>query len=246
MDSDFYKNYFNFERNHWWSRVRNDLIFDLIQRYKRNSAPEVFDYGCGSGYLVGRLQAKGILAYGGDVSSEAVSSGLNEGIANLAVIDDQTIGYSDNKFDFVLAMDVLEHLENEGSAVREIERVLKPGGMAIITVPAYKFLWGIQDEVSHHFRRYTASSIVGAIENNSKLVVIRKTYFNTFLFPAIAVIRIGSRFLRIKNKRQSDFEMNSPVVDQICYGIFNFERKLLKKINFPFGVSIMLILEKHV
>jgi len=244
MQPDFYKNYFYFERNHWWSRVRNNLIFDLIKNYNGDINSEIFDYGCGSGYLVKQLQIKGFNSHGGDISAEAINAGRNDGIANLAVLNDYGINHPDNKFNFVLAMDVLEHLEDEGVAIREIERALKPGGVAIITVPAYKFLWGIQDDVSHHFRRYSMHAIVKAVKDNSGLAVVRKTYFNAFLFPAIAVVRLISRFFNIKN-RQSDFDMNSRVVNNICYGIFDSERKLLEYLNFPFGVSILLVVKKN-
>ena len=183
-------------------------------------------------------------AYGTDFEKEAIDYGVNSGIKNLMLGSGDRIAYSDGTFDLVTAFDVLEHLENERPTVTELVRVLKPGGKIIFTVPAYEWLWGVQDDVSRHFRRYTEKSLIKVFKNFPELTIIRKTYFNTFLFPPIAVVRLISRWFNIKG-RQSDFEINNPFLDAIFYSIFNLEFYFLKLINFPFGVSIILILEKN-
>ena len=86
----------------------------------------------------------------------------------------------------------------------------------IITVPAYMWMWGIQDEVAHHFRRYTMSSILKLIKSFSGLSVLRKTYFNTFLFSPVATVRLVSKALNLKS-RESDFDINNGFLNKILY-----------------------------
>ena len=90
----------------------------------------------------------------------------------------------------MIALDVIEHIKDDEEALKEIYRVLKPQGMAIIAVPAFMFLWGVTDVISHHYRRYTLSELRKKIENR-RFSIIRSSYFNTFLFPFIALVRLG-------------------------------------------------------
>lgn len=243
MDQSFYKNYFEIEKSHWLMQVRRGIVTDALTRYGSGAGSKVLDFGCGSGYQAARLAEAGYVTHGVDVSQEAIRFGQAQGTKNLRVIDSHVLDYEDNVFDAVLILDVLEHLEDEAWAVREIERVLKPGGIAIIMVPAFPFLWGVQDEVAHHYRRHTMPSIVASIERSSRLTVVKKSYYNTFLFAPIAAVRLVSRWLHLKG-RQSDFDLNNRFLNTLCFSIFNAERRLLRRFSFPFGVSILLVVRK--
>ena len=260
MEEDFYKTYFEVEKEHWWFSVRRNIIFSLFEKYKVPKTAKVFDFGCGSGYLVGELQRMGYDASGSDTSREAIEFGRQRGIKNIEEVKPAEMPQNGN-FDVVLALDVIEHIKDDREAIRGLERALKPGGMLIITVPAYQWMWGVQDEVAHHFRRYNMGSLLEristdleprittdnqwkSVEKNPRLSVIRKTYFNTFLFLPIATVRLFSKFFGLK-ERESDFDINNKLTNSIFYSIFNLEAKLLKFMNFPFGVSILLILKKN-
>ncbi len=245
MDRSFYKNYFKIEKEHWLMKIRRTIVQDSLDRYlgKAPKHTKLLDFGCGSGIFVEELEKAGFDAHGVDISDEAVRFGALQGIKNLSVIDSHKINFGDNTFDVVLSMDVLEHLEDEEWALKEIERILKPNGIFVVMVPAYMFLWGVQDEVAHHYRRYTKGSLLKVVKGTTKLNTIRATYFNTFLFAPIALVRLVSRLFKIKG-RESDFDLNSPMLNKILFSIFNFERKMLKKISFPFGVSILALFKK--
>jgi 2-polyprenyl-3-methyl-5-hydroxy-6-metoxy-1,4-benzoquinol methylase len=246
MDRSFYKNYFKIEKEHWLMKIRRTIVQDSLDRYlgKAPKHTKLLDFGCGSGIFVEELEKAGFDAHGVDISDEAVRFGALQGIKNLSVIDSHKINFSDNTFDVVLSMDVLEHLEDEEWALKEIERILKPNGIFVVMVPAYMFLWGVQDEVAHHYRRYTKGSLLKVVRDKTKLKTVRSSYFNTFLFAPIAIVRLVSRLFNIKG-RESDFDLNSPMLNKILFSIFNFERKILKKINFPFGVSILALFKKN-
>ena len=243
MEKSYYKDFFVLEKTHWLFRVRRKIILYFIKKYSRVGS-KLFDFGCGSGYLVGELQHLGYDARGNDFEKEAIDYGLSHGIRNLQIATEEKIDYPDGTFDIVTAFDVLEHIENEKPIISELIRILKPGGRVIVTAPAYEWLWGVQDEVSRHFRRYTAGSLIKVFKDFYDLKIVRKTYFITFLFPLIAIVRLICRWFNIKG-RKSDFEINNPFLDAIFYFIFNLEFYFLKFINFPFGVSIVLVLEKN-
>lgn len=243
MEKSYYKDYFVLEKEHWLFKIRKKIFFYFIKKYSQ-AGSKIFDFGCGSGYLVEGLQKIGYDAYGSDFEKDAIDYGLNQSIKNLKLATGEKIDYPDKTFDVVTAFDVLEHIENEKPIIREFVRILKPGGRVIISVPAYQWMWGVQDDISHHFRRYTACSLLAVFRDFPELKLVRKTYFNTFLFPPIAVVRLFSKWFNIKN-RKSDFDVKTGFLDVIFYHIFNFEHYFLKFINFPFGVSIALILEKN-
>lgn len=245
MERSFYKNYFKVEKEHWLMVVRRMIVDDSLKAYsgKNPSQTKVLDFGCGSGILVEELSRKGYQSYGLDISEEAIKFGKLQGIKNLGIIDAHKIDFPDNTFDAVVTLDVLEHLEDEEWALNEISRVLKPGGTAVVMVPAYMFLWGVQDEVAHHYRRYTKGSLLKKIEKTPGLKVLRASYFNTFLFLPIAFVRIVSRVLGIKG-RESDFDINSPFMNKFFFSIFNTERNILKHISFPVGVSVLAVFKK--
>jgi SAM-dependent methyltransferase len=246
MDISFYKNYFESEKSHWWFRVRRNIIFSILKKYGISENSKIFDFGCGSGFNVGCMQKLGFDASGADVSAEAINFGESRGIKNLSVAKESgEISFRPESFDVVTALDVLEHIKDERLSLKGIEKSLKPGGLAIITVPAYMWLWGVQDEVSNHYRRYTMDSLNKVIKESGGLKIIKKSYFNTFLFPAIAGVRIISKLLGLK-ERESDFNLNNKILNFIFYFIFNLESKFLKFMSFPFGVSILVVLKKEI
>jgi SAM-dependent methyltransferase len=242
MDPKFYQHYFELERDNWWFRVRRNILKDLLEKYTHPKA-KIFDFGCGSGYTVNVLQKWGYDARGGDASPEAIAHGIHQGIKGIVPLENQKVPLPENSFDVVLTLDVIEHIKDESSIVEELKRLVAPGGKIIAFVPAYQWLWGVQDEVAHHYRRYTATSFAKLFGNNSNLEILRITYFNTFLFPPIAAVRLINRFLKPKN-RNSDFDIQAGVLSPILYMIFNVESFLMRYLNFPFGVSIMIVAQK--
>lgn len=246
MEIKFYKTYFEIEKNHWLMKVRREIVFDILDKFLFDEdskiSKKVLDFGSGSGFLVGELQKKGIDAHGVDMSEEAIKYGTSRGIKNLSSHSEK-LDFPSNSFDCVITMDVLEHTKEERPYVDELVRVLKPGGICVVTVPMYMFLWGVQDEVAYHYRRYNMEGLVKVFSIYPDLKIVKKSYFNTFLFLPIATVRLISRVFNLK-KRQSDFDLNNSFLNFIFYWIFRFERFFLAFMNFPFGVSMLLVLKK--
>lgn len=246
MQKDFYATYFEVEKTHWLMRGRRAIVLDMLRRYvpQANSA-HVLDFGCGSGLTVQTLAKAGYVASGVDFSHEAIEFGTSKGIAGLQVVSDEKLSFPDAAFDAVVCMDVLEHLGDEQPALSEIRRVLKPQGVLLIMVPAYMFLWGTQDEVAHHYRRYTLGRLTEVVRSGALMRIEKRSYFNTLLFPLIALVRVGSWILGLRSRRESDFDLNNAFINAIFSGIFTIERKVLSFLNLPFGVSILLVARNH-
>lgn len=229
------------EENHWWFKVRRKIAFDWMKGFSFiNETAAILDVGCGTGFLLGELQ-KRANAYGLDCADEAVEYCRARGLKNITKGDASSIPFGDEQFDIVLALDVLEHVENDVQAIKEIRRVLKKNGIAIIYVPAFQFLWGIQDKASHHFRRYRLKPLERKIKE-ADFEVLKVSYFNAFLFLPIALMRFFFRLLKIKIEAENEIELKP--LNPVLYTIFLLESYLLKYLNFPFGVSLLFVIRK--
>lgn len=228
---------------HWWYRARRNIVKQILASHTRLSERErlrILDVGCGTGQLMKEMQQFGSV-YGVDISQRAVAYCKERGLAP-SIASADNLPYGNDTFDAVVALDVLEHLQDDRAGARELARVLSPNGIAVVAVPAFMFLWGITDDAGHHYRRYNKKEIL-AVLKEAKLHIRRATYFNTLLFPAIAAVRLAVRFLRIP--MESEGKIGSKVVNDILYKIFSFEARLLTRMRFPFGVSILVIASKN-
>jgi ubiquinone/menaquinone biosynthesis C-methylase UbiE len=243
MKVELYDTYRKVEATHWWFVVRRAIVDMLFKKYGIGPASRILDVGCNYGYFVGDLQKKGFTnAYGTDISAEAIGYGKQQGINNLSTATADRLPFSDGEFDATLALDVIEHIEDDRAALKEIARVTKKGGYFFVMVPAYMWMWSLQDEVALHFRRYTKKTFRAASEG-SGFRIVDMTYFNTLLFVPIVVIRMLERLMKVN--RSSDFELNNTFTNTVLKAIFGLETRLLRFMKFPFGVSLLIVLQKE-
>jgi len=200
----------------------------------------ILDIGCGTGALMAELQSFGEV-YGVDPSEKAIMFCQARGLWNVTRGSVTNIPYPDDYFDVILALDVLEHIEDDEKGISETRRVLKPGGISIIFSPAFNFLWSVTDELSEHYRRYTLNEIRSKLATGG-FSILQSSYFNTFLFLPILAIRLTVRLFQIPV--QSENEMVSENVNELLYKIFHLESQFLPRVRFPFGVSVMVVCRK--
>ena len=141
--------------------------------------------------------------------------------------------------DVITAFDVVEHLEDDEKALAGIHDRLPPGGVFVCTVPAFPFLWSGHDVVHHHYRRYTRPVLRRRLED-AGFTVERISYFNTFLFPAAAAIRLLHRFVP-GAPAGSDASTPHPVVNRALLALFASERFLLRRAALPVGISLLAV-----
>ncbi|MFN8204547.1 MAG: methyltransferase domain-containing protein [Solirubrobacteraceae bacterium] len=243
MEDRFYAEYFEIEDRHWWFLGRRRIILSELARALPPAPPEgrrLLDIGCGTGTMVRELGRFG-RTEGLDADPQAVAFCARRGLTTVARFDGERLPRADASVDVVSAFDVLEHLDDDRGMAAEMRRVLRPGGTAIVTVPAYRWMWGPQDEISHHRRRYVRAELV-AVLRGAGLDVRRATYFNTLLFAPIAAIRVLRRDPPAGGELHSDFELGSPRVNRLLAAAFGSEEALLRRgATFPFGVSILAV-----
>ena len=253
MQHDYYKEYYDIERNHWWFIAREKIISNYVKKLINDKhLPEkeikILNIGCGPGrssQYLSNFGAVTSLEYDKDCCEFASErTGLN--IINGSITE---LPFEENSFDLVCAFDVIEHVENDSLAVSEVKRVAKREGILIITVPAFMSLWSHHDVINHHYRRYKINQIEKLFNKEQKGTKIFTTYFNFFLFPPIYIVRsLSNLFLSIKNRpgSGSDFEtFKAGILNTILYNVMAFESKLVNKnIKLPFGVSVLYAWKK--
>ena len=239
MEPDFYANYFEVEGKHWWFRGRNAIFTRLLASagLPRPDESKVLDFGCGTGAFLEHLDRFGTV-YALDGDRSAVEFCHARGRDEVVFVEPGApVPYPDETFDLVTALDVVEHIDDDIGALREMRRVLKPGGHLFVAVPAFMFLWGDQDEISQHKRRYRRTQLDAAIRA-AGLTVERSSYFNSLLFPPIAAIRVLRRSIRESRSDKTDFSMGPAWVNDPLACAFSQEARWLGRgYSLPVGVS---------
>ncbi len=151
------------------------------------------------------------------------------------------IPFKPGSFDIVVAFDVIEHVERDVESLAKLREQLAPGGRLMMTVPALPWLWSRHDVSHHHFRRYTRSQL-NATLRRAGLEPVRITYFNTLLFPAIAVVRLCKKALGLKE--EGDDSMPSSIMNGVLKKIFGFESNFIGRIHLPIGVSLLAVAQR--
>jgi SAM-dependent methyltransferase len=243
MERSFLDKYHRIEREHWWFRVRGSIIGDLISGYSgTGEEKKILNVGAATGRSTEILQPFGRVK---SLEFDGPSYEYCRDILKLDIVQGSVteLPFEDDSFDLVCAFDVIEHVEDDGLAVRELIRVCKPGGIVFVTVPAFMSLWSVHDEVNLHYRRYRKDGLQLLFTGGR---ILRTTYFNTLLFPLIWIARsLGNKTGRGgKNTKPDNEWMQSRLTDFLFGSIFSMERPLLKNMNLPFGVSLALLWNK--
>ena len=243
MNPQFAGQYGDFERWHWWFRARREILETAIRRElgsQRGIA--IASVGCGPAEGLWWLRelmddAARVIGLDADRVHAQTASEVERVEYVIGRVEAQP--FASRSLDAVLALDVIEHLDDDAAGLREIARTLKPGGLFVVTVPALPSLWGTQDVVNHHRRRYTKRTLLDAFAR-AGLPRPRSTYFNTLLFPPIAAVRWIRRALGQTEGTQSDFEDNRPgVANELLRAVFAAERHLVGRVPLPIGVSLL-------
>ena len=201
----------------------------------------ILDLGCGTGILSRELADAGQLT-SLDYATDAFPFCRRRGLTRLVRADGHTLPFSDGAFEVVLAIDTLEHLHDDRAAMREMRRVLQPGGHAIVNVPALQLLWSAHDVVNHHCRRYRKGPLRGLLLD-AGFTVEKLTYTNFVLFPAALVVRLGERlFSPGRASREGDTIPDiSPALNGLFYRLLAGERRMVRRVNLPIGTSVFAV-----
>lgn len=192
-----------FEDRSWWFRSRNRLIEQTI-RHLFPDAGSVLEIGCGTGYTLKALRnaLPGAELTGTELFDEGLRVARERWPGMRLIQADARALPFDREFDLAGAFDVLEHIDEDGSALVELRRVVRPGGGVIVTVPQHQWLWSAADDYAHHQRRYSRSQLVSLVET-AGFTTRMVTSFVTLPLPAMALSRMSQR---LKGQTLADFD----------------------------------------
>jgi SAM-dependent methyltransferase len=228
------------EKKHWWFLGRRRILAEFVGsicRQLKLERPQILDVGCGTGANLEVLAEFGDAA-GVDVSPQAIEFCHMRGLEQVHLGEAEHLPQSDRSVDLLTALDVVEHLDDDVAGLKEMRRVLRPDGRLLLFVPAFMFLWGVQDDVSNHRRRYTREGLRRAV-TAAGFQVERLTYANlTFFAPTL----FGRVLMRITGLRpESEANINVSALNGVLGQVLGAERFFLRHFNFPFGVSLICV-----
>jgi len=236
---------FRVEQSHWWHIGRRRILAGFVDEICRNVTdrrPRILDVGCGTGANLIMLSKYGD-AEGVDVSEDALAFCRERGLDKVKLGAGEELPYEDGTFDLVTALDVVEHMDDDLAGLSEMQRVLRPGGRVLLFVPTFMFLWGLQDEVSNHRRRYRLPQLRRVLQQ-AGFEVERTTYANITFFAPILLIRQLMRLTGIKTSSENNITVSS--LNGFLGRVFGAESTILRYVNLPFGVSGLCVARKPV
>jgi SAM-dependent methyltransferase len=231
---------FRVEQSHWWHTGRREILASFVAdicRQVTDRRPRILDVGCGTGANLLMLSKYGD-AEGVDVSEDALAFCRERGLEKVKLGAGEELPYEDGSFDLVTAFDVVEHMDDDLAGLTEMRRVLRPGGRVLLFVPAFMFLWGLQDDVSNHRRRYRLPELRRVLEQ-AGFEVERTTYANITFFLPILFIRKLMRLTGLKASTENN--INVTALNGFLRRLFGTESWILRYMNLPFGVSALCV-----
>lgn len=234
---------------HWWYRGLRGVMFTLLGLHRgEGRATRILDAGCGTGGNMCALEEAGFSrVLGFDYSADGLYFCRERGLDNLCQSSLMAIPFPDNSLNTVISCDVIndEGLRDEMQALRELYRVLKPGGKLFLNLPAYTFLRGEHDRATSVARRYTTRSISTKLRSVG-FRIKRATYWNMFLFPVVLAVRLASRMMGRHEREQvrSDITVPPPLINAFLTMALAVEQALMRRFDLPFGSSVGVVAVK--
>lgn len=231
---------------HWWYRSLHRYLLRLL-RDLNGSGKCALDVGCGTGGLMARLADRGYSVAGFDLSAEAVQFARQRGFSDVQVGDANRFPVADASFDLVTCVNVLECREVEPERVMaEIARCLRPGGLALVHVPAFNWLRSQHDIAIHSVRRFTRRELA-CLVGSADLRVVRATYLFAMLFPLLATWKLlhPVRGECAEQDAVSDVALPLRVVNEFLSAVCVFESCLLPWVPFPLGTSVCVLAQRR-
>ena len=237
MDAEYAHAYAELYRRHWWWRAREDYLVTVLREWLPPTGnARILDVGCGSGLFFERLSALGEVR--GVETDESMRTGdpVIDGRIHWGSLESLPRSES---FSCVMLLDVLEHMSDPAGTLRLVRERLAPGGLLVVTVPAFPLLWTRHDEVNHHVRRYTISTLRPLLLG-AEFAPVELRYFFHWTFPAKLLVRLAESL-----RRRSDIPAVPPVpavpVNRGLYWLSRMEQRVFHRVRLPLGTSLLAL-----
>jgi SAM-dependent methyltransferase len=240
MDRDYELQTHRVEDRHWWYRGRRSVLERVIDDLRLPARARILDAGCGSGRNMVEFARHGIVT-GIELSETSVCLARKREAGEVVEGSVLDMPFDTDAFDVAASLDVIEHLGDDLQALRELRRVVAPGGALLVTVPAYQWLWSGHDEINHHHRRYTRRSLQ-RIGEQAGWQQVRTTYFNSLLLPAAILLRVLDRFSRRTTESSLDLWIPPEPLNWLLQRPLALEAALIGRGGrIPAGLSLLAV-----
>jgi SAM-dependent methyltransferase len=234
------------EEGFWWFEARNRLIEWAVERWC-NGARSFFEVGCGTGFVISRIARRfpHLRLAGAEYFPQGlpfVRSRLPQ--TALYQMDARRIPFS-NEFDVAGAFDVIEHIDDDETVLRELRRALTPGGILLLTVPQHRLLWSRVDEYSHHKRRYSRTELRAKLQAAGYEVLALRSFVSLLLPLQLAERLKKSKATFDYADAQAEFEISS-LLSNLLGAIMRLEFELIRAgVSFPVGGSLLAVCRRR-
>ena len=251
MKNGAYQELFDLEENYWWFIGRRRISFPLLEDSQiKTAGTQILDAGCGTGLNITYLQENLGQTFGIDISMEALRLCKKRGIHNLVRGSIDELPFKDRAFNAICCLGVIYHkgVVNVANTFSEFDRVTKRDGLILVTTPALECLRSRHDIIQDTIRRFTKKELESFV-TGSGYKIIKISYWNFILFPIVYFVRKLLNIIQyLKGNHvtppSSDLTEIPNWINSLLLSILEIEASLLKKINFPIGVSLLCIGEK--
>ncbi len=231
------------DEHHWWYRGRRHVLAAELGHLRLPQTARILDAGCGSGRTLDDLATLGAVS-GVDMSVAAVERARARGHADVHVAAVERLPWLDATFDLVTCLDVIEHTDDDHTALAELHRVSRPQACLVLTVPAYPLLWSSHDVANQHRRRYLPQTLIAAAEE-AGWAHLRDTFFNSLLLPAAAAVRLAERLTNRRERTQSHLALTAPRLNRVLELPMRAEAQLLGRgARLRAGLSLLAVFRR--
>lgn len=232
----------NLEDRYWWFIARRNTVVDFARRHLPAGKPILLDIGAGGGANgFALIQDARVISL--DISLRSLELCKKRGLQCPTLASAEVLPFKNESVDMVVALDILEHLEDDNRALAECLRVLKPGGRLLLTVPAYQFLWSLHDQALYHRRRYRRRELRMQIRQ-AGFLPLYSGYFFFFLFPLALLQRLLTKWVFKPAEIDEQIPRIPSFLNALLVRFQKMETALMHLAALPFGLSILAVAEK--
>lgn len=244
MNAEEYANMDQMETAHWYYAGKRDFARGWLLRVRPPAATDLLlDCGAGTGRFAQEMEAHcRVMVLDDHEEALRLLRTRFRPDQILSLAGDQ-VPLPDASLEYVTALDVLEHTPDDRAVVTGFYRLLKPGGVALVTVPASMALWSDWDVALHHFRRYSRPQLT-ALFPEAQWELLYVNYTNVVVYPAVWLVRKWRNwFPRKGGQARSEDKLPAPWLNAVLRGLFVWPA--FWRVPFPFGVSLLLVARKR-
>jgi len=237
MERSYADVYRTLHERHWWWRARESYLLGWLERLRpAGGFGPILDVGCGAALWFDRLRAFGEPeGLEGDAALAAAAAERDRARVYAQPFDERF--QPGKRYGLVLMLDVLEHIEDDRAALRHVASLLAPGGLLVVTVPAFEALWTGHDEINAHHRRYTAKGVARVAADAGLAVLHRRYFFNSLALPKLAVATLE----RLRPRPPAHPPLLFGALNELARRWCLLEQRTWGKLPLPFGSSALLV-----